>query len=526
MARLRRAFVLTSETGLMVWGICQKCRKRVPAEHEIREGTVFLKKNCPDCGWHETVVSTDAAIWQSKRDLCQYDPADAEVCTLNCLGCKHDHKPRLLFLDVTSRCNLNCPICIANIPGMRVAFDPPLGYFEKIFDQISTWEPPPRVELFGGEPTCRKDMFEIIAMARKRGLALSLVTNGLALADEAYCKKVCDANIDMLFAFDGRDPEIYRKMRGSSHSYARKMQAIENMKKHSRRRHTFVCTLARGVNDQHMKDHLQFMHENRRIVRRLFFIPLTEMWDAGVYEAPQITTPEDVEHIIQDVFPGEPVEFIPANVFGHLLPALKFFGTERIRFAGVHPNCECATFLVSDGETYQPASRYLKRSLKEIAAEVVTRAKKVNPKLARLDRKRWSHRWRGRMIALRAYGGLALGALNYKKVFKGSPALRMIRVMGGLMIGRSFEDLVRKHTHLQDTMPLVILPFEEWHSLESGRMKRCTAGFVYLDPDTDRVATVPFCMWCHYRKDMYIKINRKYPPQTTVASSVEDSTGR
>ena len=31
-------------------------------------------------------------------------------------------------------------------------------------------------------------------------------------------------------AFDGRDPEIYRKMRGSSHSYYKKLQAIENIK--------------------------------------------------------------------------------------------------------------------------------------------------------------------------------------------------------------------------------------------------------------------------------------------------------
>jgi uncharacterized radical SAM superfamily Fe-S cluster-containing enzyme len=307
------------------------------------------------------------------------------------------------------------------------------------------------------------------------------------------------------------------------------MQAIENLKKHSRRRHTFVCTLARGVNDGHMKDHLQFMHEIRPIVRRLFFIPLTEMWDAGVYEAPQMTTPEDVEHIIQDCYPGETVEFIPANVFGHLLPALKFFGTERIRFAGVHPNCECATFLVSDGETYHPAGRYFKRSMKELAAEVVTRAKTLNPKLARLDRKRWSHRWRGRAMALRAYGGLALGAISYKNVFKGNRYLRLMRMIGGFMIGKRTEDLLRKHTHLHDTMPLVILPFEEWHSLESGRMKRCTAAFVYLDPDTDRAATVPFCMWCHYRKEMFIRISEKYKPvsqgagMTATATSTKDT---
>ena len=128
------------------------------------------------------------------------------------------------------------------------------------------------------------------------------------------------------------------------------------------------------------------------------------------------------------------------------------------------------------------------------------------------------------MIALRAYGRLALSALNYRKVFKGSPFFRLVRTAGGLMIGRSFEALLRKHTNVHDTVPIVILPFEEWHSLESGRMKRCSAAFVYLDPDTDRVSTIPFCMWCHYRKEMFTRITAKYGTLSSPVASVTRAT--
>jgi hypothetical protein len=492
------------------FSICDLCRKRVPAEHVIRDGKVYFKKHCPECGVRETLVSSDAAVWQRKREIYQYDPNAPSTCTLQCETCGREHNPKLLFLDVTNRCNLNCPICLANIPGMGVEFNPPLSYFEKIFKELGTWEPKPRVELFGGEPTVRDDLLDIIQMARDNNVPVSVVTNAVRLADEEYCKAICATGVDFLLAFDGRDPEIYKRMRGSAACYPKKLKAIENVKKYSKRKHTLVCTLGRGINDEHMRDHFQFAHDNRSFIRRLFFIPLTEMWEAGAYETKVMTTPEDVEHILQECFHGERLDFIPAGLFGYILPALRHFGTERIRFAGVHPNCESATFLISDGQRYVPLDHYLKKPLSEVAAEIVTRAKKVNPKLSRLDPRKRFQRWRGRWIALRAFGGIAIRSADFKKIMKGSRFLRILRILGGLLIGRSFSEQLRRHTNVHDGVPVTVLPFEEWHSLDSARMERCTAGFVYVDPDTDEVKTCVFCMWCLYRKEMFRKIAAKY----------------
>ena len=81
------------------------------------------------------------------------------------------------------------------------------------------WGSRPRIELFGGEPTVRDDLFDIIRMARQNGLPVSVVTNSVKLADEQYCKEMCDAKVDLILAFDGRDPEIYERMRGSRAAY-------------------------------------------------------------------------------------------------------------------------------------------------------------------------------------------------------------------------------------------------------------------------------------------------------------------
>ncbi len=493
-----------------VYGVCDKCRKGVPAEHFIRDGKVFLRKHCPECGDGERLISSDAAVWQWKREIYQYDPDAPCACNLDCTACAHDHHPRLVFLDLTNRCDLNCPICIANIPGMGFEYNPPLSYFERILNELGTWQPKPRVELFGGEPTLREDIFEIIAIARRNKLPLSVVTNGLRLADEDFCKRLCATGADFLIAFDGRDPKTYERMRGSRASYQKKLKALENVKKHSRRRHTLVCTLARGLNDVHMKDFFEFAHENRSFIRRLFFIPLTEMWGEGEYEAEAVTTPEDVEQILAGVFAGESLEFVPAGLFGYLLPSLRLFGTERIRFAGVHPNCESGTFIVSNGERYVPLNHYLKRPLSRLAAEAVTRARKINPKLQRLQGARLFPRWRGRLLVLRTFLPMTLGAVDFRKVMRGNRFLGALRIIAGLTMGKSLEDLLRRHTHLESGVAVTVLPFEEWHSLDSTRMERCSAGFGYLDPDTDTLKTTPFCVWCLYRKEMFQKIVAKY----------------
>ena len=172
-------------------GLCNQCHARVGAEFFFRDGQTWLRKQCPRCGPSESLVSMDAGTWQAKRDLWQYIPADPAACNLRCDRCRKDHKPNMVFLDVTNRCNMNCPICIATIRGMGFDFNPPLEYFEKIFSELGRMEPPPVVLLFGGEPTVRDDLLEIIRIGRRHGLKPHVVTNGIRLADEEYCRRLC-----------------------------------------------------------------------------------------------------------------------------------------------------------------------------------------------------------------------------------------------------------------------------------------------------------------------------------------------
>ena len=121
-------------------GLCNKCRARVPAEFFTRDGATWIRKNCPTCGVNESLVSGDAKVWQAKRDLVHYVSNDPVHCQLKCDRCNVNHSPNMVFLDVTNRCNMNCPICIATIRGMGFDFNPPMEYFDNLFGEIA----PPR----------------------------------------------------------------------------------------------------------------------------------------------------------------------------------------------------------------------------------------------------------------------------------------------------------------------------------------------------------------------------------------------
>ena len=146
---------------------------------------------------------------------------------------------------------------------------------------------------------------------------------------------------------------------------------------------------------------------------------------------------------------------------------------------------------------------------------MIDRAAVLNPKIEHLDRGKIFQRLLGQLRIARAFGGLMLSSVDFKKVMKGNRFLRLLRFVGGMLIGRGLKEQMRRHTNVPDGVAVTILPFEELHSVESERLAHCTAGFAYVDPDTEQVGTVPFCTWGLYRTAMFRKIADKYEAEKT-----------
>src|SRR5262245_10572323 len=82
-------------------------------------------------------------------------------------------RPFSASLAVTNRCNLRCTYC--NTPFLDPN-DLPLAKVEVLFDRLARFGVK-RLGLAGGEPMVRKDIGEIVAMAKARGFYLTMNTN-------------------------------------------------------------------------------------------------------------------------------------------------------------------------------------------------------------------------------------------------------------------------------------------------------------------------------------------------------------
>jgi 7,8-dihydro-6-hydroxymethylpterin dimethyltransferase len=498
-------------------GLCSTCRARVPADFFFRDGQVWIGKDCPEHGRTESLVSSDIAAWQAKRDLWHYVPDDSQGCTLNCDKCRIDHDPNVVFVDVTNHCNMNCPICIATIKEMGFDFNPPLEYFDKVFAHFSKREHRPAIQLFGGEPTVRDDLLDIIALARKHGLRPFVTTNGLRLADEEYCRKLCEARVPLRFACDGRNPEIYEKLRHNRPAFEKKMKALDNLKKYSQVKQMILSCFAWGINDQYLADLLQYIHDNRDWVSQFAIIPLTDTWDPKEFQGVG-NTPEDAERMVREKVPGGGVEFIPAGLSYAFRIPRRFFRTnprsELLLLAGVHPNCESMTVLVSDGKQYRGINHYLKVPFSKAAQEFAALCHKIEPKLDKLDPAKRFQRLRGQMLITRTFAGWGLRTLKFWAIADGNPPWALLKMMGGGLKRKwaswfsKYDPVARRRR--RKILLVAMFPFEEQHSVDAGRLENCKSAFAYVDADDDEVKTVPACMWPPYRNVVLKKAAEKY----------------
>ena len=489
---------------------CNSCNKLVPAERAERDGKIFLVKQCPDCGPTETLISADAGRYNTKRSLDgphEYNKG----CGLHCLGCQHKNKPSFIFVDITNRCNSNCPICINNTPSMGFLFEPPFEYFDKLFEHFSHYDPRPAAQLFGGEPTVRDDVFDIIALARSYGLPTRVVTNGLKLADEDYCRKLVASKATILIAYDGHNPETYRVLRGSERYLAVKQKAFENLAATGKAKVAIMTCIAKDFNDGEIPDLLKFCHERRDFLRGVYFLPLAEVWKEEDFDlkAERITS-EDIEIMFDDCFPEDRIDFLPAGVLGELGSIMGALKVPPPPFAGAHPNCESMYVLISNGEEYLPLGRYLKSSVPDMVRGLFELEAKVTRLVERHEKSFFGRllaavHLKRKYLAFRTLISLGLTFRRHVKLgklVKGRGIGKLWHALGFVvsrLLGRKTRKALERHSNVRGVLQIIVLPFEDNSVLETERLERCPNAFAFYDPREDRVDFVPTCAWGQHK---------------------------
>lgn len=290
MRQITRIIVRQTES------VCPICLTRLSADIVKVGKNYFLEKECPEHGKFSAVIwrgSTPA--FEAWGDYMPPEDGGAPDCPNMCGLCSaHLRKTCCALVEVTSRCNLNCPVCFASAGGKDDGGEPSVGalyeIFKKLVDSGNTF-----IQLSGGEPTVRDDLPEIVDAAKKAGCeSIQLNSNGIRLgADPAYTNALKNAGLSFVFMqFDGTEDGIYEKLRGRP-LLAQKKAAIAACADNCLGV-TLVPTVVPGINDENIGDIVNFGLMHSPAVRGIHFQPVSYFgrYPSAPENKDRITLPE------------------------------------------------------------------------------------------------------------------------------------------------------------------------------------------------------------------------------------------
>ena len=353
--------------------ICPECLRALDATIFEKDNKVYIEKDCSEHGKFQDVYWSDYAQYQraeqfrSEGDGLRNPRTTTKLdCPLDCGICpQHKSHSALAIIDVTNRCNLKCPVCIANAATTGYVYEPSKEQIIKMLENLRDNDPvpPPALQFSGGEPTIRQDLIELIRAAKERGFHhVEINTNGLRLAQSVdYCRDLMEAGISTIYLqFDGLTSDVYTFTRGAD-LLDIKMKALENCRKAGLESVVLVVTLVKGVNDHQLGDIIRFATQNFDLVRCVNVQPVSLCGRLPEQERAKmrITIP-DFMKLCEKQTNGriKTSDFYPVSTVVPVSRAIGALQNKRYVEFTAHPHCGMATYVfVEDGEMV-PITRY------------------------------------------------------------------------------------------------------------------------------------------------------------------------
>lgn len=329
--------------------LCPQCLSLVNTKIIARRGRVYFRKHCPTHGWREDFICSNVEMYdRMDYSLPARLPAKTftsmeKGCPYDCGLCEeHEQHTCVGLVEITSSCNLKCPMCFASSgPGGKHLS---LDEAKRAIDRLVESEGRPEVlQLSGGEPTIHPEFHDILAHAIAQPIDYIMInTNGLRFAkDDELISTIAEhkQRIEIYFQLDGFNEQTSLALRGES-LVPQKLRALERLGEvgvHV----TLVATLQAGVNLDQIGPLVRFA-ANRDWITGLSLQPATY---SGRYYLP-----EELENRI--TFP-DVIQAVEAQTEG------MFQMNDFFPLPCAHPNCHqlCLAYRHSDGLT--PLTRFV-----------------------------------------------------------------------------------------------------------------------------------------------------------------------
>ncbi len=239
--------------------ICSTCLAKVEAKILFQDEKVYLVKTCFEHGTERVLIATDQAYYRRIRAYAKpgempvrFNTREEYGCPYDCGLCPgHEQHSCLTLVELTDRCNLECPTCYAD-SGPLKGRHRTLEEIGRMLDIIVANEGTPDiVQLSGGEPTIHPQFFEVLALAKKKPIRHLMVnTNGVRIArDAAFAERLAEfkPGIELYLQFDSFEEKALRTLRGEDLREVR-MRALERLNALNIST-TLVAVVQQGLND-------------------------------------------------------------------------------------------------------------------------------------------------------------------------------------------------------------------------------------------------------------------------------------
>jgi len=167
--------------------------------------------------------------------------------------------PFSIMFELTYKCNFKCPHCYLGKPQKLKKKELTTNQVKKVLDDLAETGVY-RIGFTGGEPLLRKDIFEILDYANKKGFRFGLLTNGY-LIDAKTADKLKKSNVDKVdITFNSMCSETFGKLAGVADGYKKVFKAIKLLVK--RDMQVSIKSTATELNKHELEKISKFAREN------------------------------------------------------------------------------------------------------------------------------------------------------------------------------------------------------------------------------------------------------------------------
>jgi radical SAM protein len=138
-----------------------------------------------------------------------------------------DRAPFVIAWELTRACAYSCAHCRADAQPRRHPDELDTSQAMRVIDDLAGFGTAPILVLTGGDPLMRRDVFQIAAHARRRGLPLALTPTATALTTPDRMVEARSVGIRRVaFSLDAPRPALHDRFRGFSGSFEHTLAGI------------------------------------------------------------------------------------------------------------------------------------------------------------------------------------------------------------------------------------------------------------------------------------------------------------